>query len=110
MPYVIEITRVTVNPGEEEAMKADRPAMLRTFATDREGFLGAYLTAADNGDWLDIILWDSAEAARASAEKGGNLPEISAFFDHLATVKSMEHVTVEHIPGTEALEPRPAQR
>ncbi|WP_405640976.1 hypothetical protein [Streptomyces uncialis] len=105
MSHVVEITRVAVKPGEEDALVADRPAMLKAFARDRSGFRGAYLTRLDGGDWLDIVLWETAADADASHDKGPNLPEIGAFFSHIAELKSMEHANVVHVPGVEHLEP-----
>lgn len=105
MSHVVELTRVIVKPGEENALVADRSAMLQAFARDRTGFRGAYLAKLEDGSWLDIVVWASAEDAAASAAKGPNLPEIGAFFSHIAELKSMEHANVFHVPDTEVLEP-----
>lgn len=77
----VELTRFRVASERAEELLAARPAMLRDFEADREGFLDAQLVQLPDNEWLDIVFWRSPEDLAASRVKGGNLPYIRAFFD-----------------------------
>jgi quinol monooxygenase YgiN len=94
----IELTRFRVAAGHRDALLAARPAMLRDFAEDRAGFLGATLVELPGGEWLDVVRWRSREDFAASREKGPNRPGIAAFFAAIDELVSAEQ-------GVEAQEP-----
>jgi hypothetical protein len=73
-----------------DELVAARPSMLEQFAADRVGFIDARLVRLPDNEWMDIIIWDSAEDFAASREKGGNSPQIRAFFDAIEGVVSAE--------------------
>ncbi|MEV7076339.1 alpha/beta hydrolase family protein [Streptomyces sp. NPDC091972] len=85
---VIELTTFVVAPDKTSEMLAARSDMLAAFRTDRRGFLGARLVRIDDNTWLDIVEWTDARAYDDSSAKGGNLPEIAAFFDTIEKLVS----------------------
>jgi hypothetical protein len=87
---IVELTRFTVRPEQEEALLAARPRMLEDFRADRAGFIDAMLIRLPNHEWLDVVCWRSAEDFAASRAKGANLPGIEAFFDAIDRLVSAE--------------------
>src|SRR6201991_5390203 len=63
-----------------------RHAMIEAFRADRRGFVAAKLIRLDERTWLDAVEWTDDAAYDESSAKGGNLPEIAAFF---ATIDSL---------------------
>lgn len=78
---LIELTTFVVAPEKTPAMLSARSGMLAAFHKDRRGFIGARLVRIADNTWLDIVEWADAQAYDESRAKGGNLPEIAAFFD-----------------------------
>ena len=93
----IELTRFRVLPEQESALLAARPAMLADFETDREGFVQARLVRLPDGEWLDVVTWESSEHFAASREKGANLPGIAAFFAAIDALVAAEEGTLAEV-------------
>jgi acetyl esterase/lipase len=83
---VIELTTFTVADGRVTDMLQARHAMVEAFRADRRGFVAAKLIRLDERTWLDAVEWTDDAAYDESSAKGGNLPEIAAFF---ATIDSL---------------------
>jgi len=64
--------------------------MLRDYAEDREGFLGAQLIEFSGDDWLDLVIWRSCEDFDESREEGVNLPGIQAYAENIAEILADE--------------------
>jgi quinol monooxygenase YgiN len=93
MPTV-ELTRFRTRPGRADELLAARPAMLESFRADRAGFVRADLVRLGDDEWLDVVVWESAQAYAASREKGANTPAISAFFAPIGELVSAEEGTL----------------
>jgi antibiotic biosynthesis monooxygenase len=93
---VIELATFTIRDGAEERLVAERPAMLAALRDRFPGVLSAYLTRADDGSWLDVIVWQSRAAAEEAARLVGTVPECAAWFDHIAASGGVRHVEVRH--------------
>ena len=85
---VIELTTFTVKPENTAAMLAARPGMVDAFRRDRRGFVAAKLIRVAEDTWLDQVEWTDDTAWDESKAKGGNQPEIAAFFATIATLVS----------------------
>jgi quinol monooxygenase YgiN len=96
-----ELTRFRVSADRRDALLAARPQMLRDFAADRAGFLGAALVELPDGEWLDIVRWRSAADFATSRAKGANLPGIAAFFAAIDELVAAEEGTEIEFPGAE---------
>jgi acetyl esterase/lipase len=87
---VIELTTFTVKPEATAAMPAARPGMADAFRRDRRGFIAAKLirvvedTGLDQVEWAEDTAWDESRA------KGGDQPEIAAFFATIDTLVSSD--------------------
>jgi quinol monooxygenase YgiN len=93
MPTV-ELTRFRTHPGRADELLAARPAMLESFRADRAGFVRADLVRLADDEWLDVVVWESAQDYAASREKGANTPAIGAFFAPIAELVSAEEGTL----------------
>jgi hypothetical protein len=90
----IELTRFRTRAGQEHELLAARPGMLADFERDRAGFVDARLVRLAEGEWLDIVTWQSAEHFAASREKGANLPGIARFFAAVESLVAAEYGTL----------------
>jgi hypothetical protein len=61
-------------------------ALLKT----RDGFLSRTVSQAESGEWLDILSWESIEAAKAAAVVFQTDPAGKRFSDYL----DVEHIQV----------------
>jgi hypothetical protein len=96
MALTFELAHFLVNKGDEEALLEERPAMVRAL---REAFpeaLAAWLTRQDDGSWLDVILWQSREAAEEAARRIDEVADAPSWFRHIAESYGLRHVEVVH--------------
>ncbi|MFI5606486.1 prolyl oligopeptidase family serine peptidase [Amycolatopsis sp. NPDC051903] len=87
---VIELTTFKVRPERTRAMLDARPGMVEAFRRDRRGFVSARLVRVADDTWLDFVEWTDDSAWDASRAKGGNQPEIAAFFATIDELVSSE--------------------
>jgi hypothetical protein len=92
----LELARFTVREGEEAALLAERPAMVRALRHAFPAARAAWLTREDDGSWLDVVLWSSREAAEEAAQRVAELPEARSWFRHIAESRGLRHVEVVH--------------
>jgi hypothetical protein len=96
MALTFELAHFAVLEGDEEALLGERPAMVRAL---REAFpeaLAAWLTRQDDGSWLDVVLWQSREAAEEAARRIEEVAEARSWFRHIAESYGLRHVEVVH--------------
>jgi hypothetical protein len=77
---VIRTTRFNVDHADAETMLARRRQLLDAVRAAFSGPTEARLVRLDDGSWLDIWRWDSAETLRAALEGAPGLPEAGAAF------------------------------
>ncbi|MFI6346726.1 antibiotic biosynthesis monooxygenase [Streptomyces sp. NPDC050560] len=94
MATVVELARFTVHEGAEEALRRERPAMLRALRERFPGCLAAYLTKEDDGGWLDIVVWRGRAEAEESAKLASTVPEVASWFRHIAESGGIRHAEV----------------
>jgi hypothetical protein len=94
MALTFELAQFVVRDGEEEALVAERPAMLRALRQAFPAALAAWLTRQDDGSWLDVILWESREAAEEAARRIEEVAEARSWFRHIAESHGVRHVEV----------------
>jgi hypothetical protein len=92
----IELARFTVHPDQEQALVAERPAMLAALRERFPACLAGFLTKEEGGGWLDVIVWANPEAAAESAKVIASIPECAAWLAHIAEPGEMRHVQVAH--------------
>jgi hypothetical protein len=94
MAITLELARFTIHHGAEEALLAERPAMVAALREHFPACLAAYLTREDDGSWLDVVLWGSRAAAEEAAREIHRVPECAAWFRHIAESHGLRHVEV----------------
>ena len=92
----MEFARFTVREGAEAKLIADRPAMLAALRKRFPACLAAYLTRADDGWWVDVLLWRTRAAAEEAAQLINTVPECAAWFEHIAESGGLRHAEVLH--------------
>jgi hypothetical protein len=98
----IEIARFTVKDGAEEAMLAERAAMVRALREHFPAHRDAYLTKLDDGTWMDVVLWSDRAQAEAAAEGVYAYPEIASWFRHTDRVIGFEYADVHDVNRPDA--------
>jgi hypothetical protein len=101
---VIELARFRIREGAEEALLAERPAMIKALRERFPGCLAAYLTKED-GEWLDVLLWRSRADAEEAARLITGVPACVEWFRHIEGASSVQHVEVRDAWSAEAAPP-----
>jgi hypothetical protein len=86
MPEFHEIVHARVHDGVEERMLARRPTLEATVRDRLPGLLEIRLVRLDDGTYLDVLRWESREAADAAIDRFGAIPEaveIHGFVDEV---------------------------
>jgi hypothetical protein len=96
MAHTFELAEFVVRDGEEEALLSERPTMVRALRETFPAALAAWLTRQDDGSWLDVILWQSREAAEEAARRIDQVAEARSWFRHIAESRGLRHVEVMH--------------
>jgi hypothetical protein len=98
VPRVFEHASFTVTEGHEQALLAERPAMIEALRKAFPGLEASWLVQRDDGSWLDVIVWASRAEAEYAAEHVSEVPEAVAGFTHIEESHGIEHLTVRSIP------------
>jgi len=96
MGLTFELAHFVVHEEDEEALLAERPAMVRALQEAFPDALAAWLTRQDDGSWLDVVLWQSREAAEEAAGRIDEVAEARSWFRHIAESHGLRHVEVLH--------------
>jgi heme-degrading monooxygenase HmoA len=75
MPEFYDIVHAKVRDGAEEEMLSRRPALEAGVREKLPGLLEIRLVRLDDGSYLDVLRWESREAADAAIEKFAEIPE-----------------------------------
>ena len=105
MSVTVELVRFTVQPGREETFLARREAAVEGLRS-MPGLMSATLARAEDGSWVDIVLWRSREEALAAARalQAGDLPAaVLEWASAIEEVGSMTHARVEHHTAADLL-------
>ncbi len=105
---VIELARFTVKPDAEDALLAERPAMIAALRARFPGCLAAFLTREEDGSWLDILVWRTRAEADEAAAQIDTVPEAASWFRHIAESGGLRHVEVHDSWVADALLSDPA--
>jgi Antibiotic biosynthesis monooxygenase len=95
MTMAIELARFTIRDGAEDALLAERPAMITALRQRFPACLAAFLTREEDGTWLDVVLWRSREEAEEAAKLVDTVPECREWFRHIAESGGLRHVVVK---------------
>jgi hypothetical protein len=98
MAATLEYVHLTVKNGAEEEFLRLRPAVEQALA-GMPGFRDAELVRLDDGSWLDLVHWDSHQAALAAAEKVMQMAEVAPWMQLIDEVKVMTHGQVRARTG-----------
>lgn len=75
MPEFYEVVHAKVLDGAEEEMLRRRPALEAGVREKLPGLLDICLIRLDDGTYLDVLQWESREAADAAIERFAEVPE-----------------------------------
>jgi heme-degrading monooxygenase HmoA len=75
MPEFIEVVHARVRDGAEEEMLSRRPALEAGVREKLPGLLDIRLIRLEDGTYIDLLRWESREAADAAVEKFAEIPE-----------------------------------
>lgn len=96
MTLTFEFAEFAVRAEDENALLAERPAMIRALQRAFPGAMAAWLTKQDDGTWVDVILWRSRAEAEEAATRIREVPEAERWFRHISESKGVRHADVAH--------------
>jgi heme-degrading monooxygenase HmoA len=70
-----EVVHARVREGAEQEMLSRRPALEAAVREKLPGLLDIRLVRLDDGTYLDVLRWESREAADAAIERFAEVPE-----------------------------------
>lgn len=94
MSSTIEVVRFTVAQDQRTAFLADRPAAIAALRATFGGLADATLAELEDGTWIDVLRWDSAEQAKHAAAEMATVPEAARWVGHIAEVHEMAHGSI----------------
>jgi heme-degrading monooxygenase HmoA len=83
MPEFYDVVHAKVRDGAEEEMLRRRPALEAGVREKLPGLLDIRLIRLDDGTYLDLLRWESREAADAAIERFAEIPEADEIHDFL---------------------------
>jgi heme-degrading monooxygenase HmoA len=75
MPEFFDVVHAKVRDGAEEEMLSRRPALEAGVRAKLPGLVEICLVRLEDGTYLDLLRWESREAADAAIEKFAQVPE-----------------------------------
>ena len=96
MSEVLEVVRFSVKPEEREAFLAERDGAIEALRDQFPGLLGATLAEYEDGTWLDVLTWASAEEAEAAATAIESVEPLARWASHIDEVVEFVHPAVRH--------------
>ena len=94
MTQVFEHAAFTVRDEHEQALLDERQRMIGALRRAFPGLVSAWLARREDASWLDVILWETREAAEYSARHVTEVPEAAAWFAHIDQSRGIEHLDV----------------
>jgi heme-degrading monooxygenase HmoA len=84
MPEFYDVVHAKVRGGAEEEMLNRRPALEAGVRKKLPGLLDIRLVRLDDGTYLDVLRWESREAADAAIELFAKVPEAGEIHSFLS--------------------------
>jgi heme-degrading monooxygenase HmoA len=84
VPEFIDIVHAKAREGSEEEMISRRPALEAGVKEKLPGLLEIRLIRLDDGTYIDLLRWESREAADAAVEKFADIPEAGEIHSFLS--------------------------
>jgi heme-degrading monooxygenase HmoA len=84
MPEFYDIVHAKVRDGADEEMMRRRQALEAGVREKLAGLLDIHLLRLDDGTYIDLLRWESREAADAAIEEFANVPEAGQIHDFLS--------------------------
>ena len=97
MSEFYEIVHAKVRDGAEEEMLSRRPVLEAGVREKLPGLLDIRLVRLDDGTYLDVLRWQSREAADAAIEKFAEVPEAEEI--HAFLPEGLAHYRGEVVEG-----------
>jgi heme-degrading monooxygenase HmoA len=84
MPEFFDVVHAKVREGAEEEMINRRPALEAGVKEKLPGLLEIRLIRLDDGSYIDLLRWESREAADAAIERFADVPEAGEIHNFLS--------------------------
>jgi hypothetical protein len=87
METTVEVVNFEVRAGKATSMVAGRSAAVEALRASAPGLISATLAELGGGQWLDIMVWETAEQARAAEEIAAATPAFARWGEeHVASI------------------------
>jgi heme-degrading monooxygenase HmoA len=93
----VSVTHAKARDGAEEKMLSRRPVLEAGVREKLPGLVDIRLVRLDDGTYLDVLRWQSREAADAAIEKFAEIPEAEEI--HAFLPEGLAHYRGEVVEG-----------
>jgi hypothetical protein len=84
MPEFYDVVHAKVRDGAEEEMLSRRPALEAGVRKKLPGLIDIRLIRLEDGTYIDLLRWESRQAADAAVEKFAEIPEAGEIHNFVA--------------------------
>jgi hypothetical protein len=92
MEKTVEVVSFKVRAGKASSMVAGRSAAVEALRVSAPGLVSATLAELGGDEWLDIMIWETAEQARAAEDIAAATPAFARWGEeHVASIGTRYH-------------------
>lgn len=87
MSQTVDVVNFRVKQGKADSMLAGRPAAVDALRASAPGLVAATLVELGGEEWLDIMVWQTLEQARAAEDLAAATPGFASWGEaHVASI------------------------
>lgn len=92
----LELVTFQTAPGTKDRVTIENALKLTPILAAMPGFINRHFAKGENGEWIDAVIWDSRENARAAAKAVMEIPEAEPFFSLMnQETINLRHATIQ---------------
>ena len=94
--YALEIARYKVNPNDDAATDEGAQQFFAVARDKLPGFVSAIRAQLGDGEWVDLVLWNSRAEAEEAAARFPQIPELRELASNFTEIVEMTHGRVAY--------------
>lgn len=94
--HVVEIATFSAKRGVTEQALLKAAVRSDRFVAAQPGFVSRRFVRREDGRWIDIIEWQSAQAARMAADKFATAAQVQDFMATIGDDAQLQHLPLLH--------------
>lgn len=95
-PPTLELVTFRAASGISDEDLIDKALKLTPILAAMPGFINRHFAKGENGEWIDAVIWDSYDNAKAAAKTVMEVPEAQPFFSLMnQETINLRHATIQ---------------